>query len=88
MFLCIFSDSRSLIGRKEVESLRSKIYACLDEYCRQRKPSEDGRFAQMLLRLPALRSMSLKCLESLSFYGILDENHIDELIREQLSKGV
>lgn len=71
-----------------MESLRSKIYACLDEYCRQRKPSEDGRFAQMLLRLPALRSMSLKCMESLHLYGVLDESHVDDLIREELLKGI
>jgi nuclear receptor subfamily 2 group B member 4 len=77
-----------LNGQKEVEGLRSKVYACLDEYCRQRKPNEDGRFAQILLRLPPLRSMSLKCVESLSFYGVMDEVQIEGLIKEQLSKGI
>lgn len=86
--MSLYLDYRLLTGKKEVESLRSKIYACLDDYCRQRKPNEDGRFAQMLLRLPALRSMSLKCLESLSFYGVMDEKHIEGLIKEQLSKGI
>lgn len=81
-------DSRCLVGRKDVESLRSKIYACLDDYCRQRKPCEDGRFAQMLLRLPALRSMSLKCMELLHSYGVLQESQLDDIIREQLTQGI
>uniref|UniRef100_A0A9J2Q0K2 NR LBD domain-containing protein n=1 Tax=Ascaris lumbricoides TaxID=6252 RepID=A0A9J2Q0K2_ASCLU len=50
-----------------VESQREKVYHCLEEYCRQQNPHQSQRFAKLLLRLPALRSLSLKCIESNEF---------------------
>uniref|UniRef100_A0A915CEK2 Nuclear receptor subfamily 2 group B member 4 n=1 Tax=Parascaris univalens TaxID=6257 RepID=A0A915CEK2_PARUN len=50
-----------------VESQREKVYHCLEEYCRQQNPHQNQRFAKLLLRLPALRSLSLKCIESNEF---------------------
>jgi len=44
-----------------VESLREKVYVTLEEYCRRQYPDDPGRFAKLLLRLPALRSIGLKC---------------------------
>lgn len=64
--------------------MREKIYACLDEYCKQQHPSEEGRFAQLLLRLPALRSISLKCLDHLNFIRLLSDKHLDNFIVEML----
>ena len=49
----------------QVESLREKVYATLERYCRQHNESEVSRFAKLLLRLPALRSIGLKCVEQL-----------------------
>ncbi len=40
----------------QVESYREKVYATLEEYCRVKYGDADhGRFAKLLLRLPALR---------------------------------
>ncbi|KHN86367.1 Retinoic acid receptor RXR-alpha-A [Toxocara canis] len=50
-----------------VETQREKVYHCLEEYCRQQNPHQSQRFAKLLLRLPALRSLSLKCIESNEF---------------------
>ncbi|MFH4981487.1 hypothetical protein AB6A40_008196 [Gnathostoma spinigerum] len=47
-----------------VEAQREKIYHCLEEYCKQQNPSQSQRFAKLLLRLPALRSLSIKCNET------------------------
>jgi len=44
-----------------VETLREKVYVTLEEYCRRTYPDDPGRFAKLLLRLPALRSIGLKC---------------------------
>lgn len=77
-------DIRGLKGQKEIDHMREKIYACLDEYCKQQHPSEDGRFAQLLLRLPALRSISLKCLDHLNFIRLLSDKHLDNFIVEML----
>lgn len=77
-------DIRGLKCQKEIDHMREKIYGCLDEYCKQQHPSEDGRFAQLLLRLPALRSISLKCLDHLNFIRLLSDKHLDNFIIEML----
>ncbi|CRK90076.1 CLUMA_CG003795, isoform A [Clunio marinus] len=81
-------DVRALECRSEVDLLRAKIYACLDEYCRQKHPDEDGRFAQLLLRLPALRSISLKCLDHLFYFRLIDDKQMEEFTEEQLNKAI
>ncbi|XP_040171646.1 protein ultraspiracle homolog isoform X2 [Anopheles arabiensis] len=78
------SDIRGLKCRKEIDQMREKIYACLDEYCKTQHPSEDGRFAQLLLRLPALRSISLKCIDHLNFLRLLGDKQLDNFIIEML----
>ncbi|XP_037943772.1 protein ultraspiracle [Teleopsis dalmanni] len=77
-------DIRGLKNRADVEVVREKIYACLDEHCRSEHPGDDSRFAQLLLRLPALRSISLKCLDHLFFFRIMNEKPLEQLIAEQL----
>lgn len=77
-------DIRGLKCQKEIDHMREKIYGCLDEYCKQQHPSEDGRFARLLLRLPALRSISLKCLDHLNFIRLLSDKHLDNFIIEML----
>ncbi|VDD91106.1 unnamed protein product [Enterobius vermicularis] len=49
--------------REFVESQREKVYHCLEDYCKQQNPSQTQRFAKLLLRLPALRTVSLKSIE-------------------------
>ncbi|EDS43175.1 retinoid x receptor [Culex quinquefasciatus] len=81
-------DIRGLKCQKEIDHMREKIYGCLDEYCKQQHPSEDGRFAQLLLRLPALRSISLKCLDHLNFIRLLSDKHLDNFIIEMLDTPI
>ncbi len=79
-----------------IESLREKVYATLEEYCRTNHENEPSRFAKLLLRLPALRSIGLKCMEHLFFYkilkedmGLMGEDHASRLevfIREALDE--
>ncbi|KAH8294434.1 hypothetical protein KR018_000195 [Drosophila ironensis] len=77
-------DIRGIKNRAEIEMCREKVYACLDEHCRLEHPGDDGRFAQLLLRLPALRSISLKCLDHLFFFRIISDRPLEELFIEQL----
>ena len=35
---------------------------------KQKYPEQPGRFAKLLLRLPALRSIGLKCLETMFLF--------------------
>lgn len=77
-------DIRGLKCRQDIDVCREKIYACLDEHCRIEHPGDDGRFAQLLLRLPALRSISLKCLDHLFFFRLIGEKQLENFIVEML----
>lgn len=66
----IFAEAKGLKAVSQTETLREKLYSVLEEYCKQNYPDQPGRFAKLLLRLPALRSIGLKCLEHL-FCNIL-----------------
>lgn len=63
---------------------REKVYSCLDEHCRTEHAMDEGRFAQLLLRLPALRSISLKCLDHLFFFRIIGEKQLEVFVSEML----
>ena len=52
-------DSKGIKSNAEVERLRENVYGTLEEYCRTAYPEEPGRFAKLLLRLPALRSIGM-----------------------------
>ncbi|XP_050675477.1 protein ultraspiracle homolog isoform X1 [Leptidea sinapis] len=81
-------DVKGLKNRQEVDVLREKMFSCLDEYCRRSHSSEEGRFASLLLRLPALRSISLKSFEHLFFFHLVAEGNISVLIRDALRSHV
>ncbi|XP_063051400.1 retinoic acid receptor RXR-alpha-B-like isoform X2 [Engraulis encrasicolus] len=77
-------DSKGLSNPAEVEVLRERVYASLEAYCKQRYPEQPGRFAKLLLRLPALRSIGLKCLEHLFFFKLIGDTPIDTFLMEML----
>jgi hypothetical protein len=64
--------------------LREKIYAALEEYTRVSCPEDPGRFAKLLLRLPSIRSIGLKCLEHLFFFKMIGDMPIDDFLMEML----
>ncbi|TST10032.1 Retinoic acid receptor RXR-alpha-A [Bagarius yarrelli] len=77
-------DSKGLSNPSEVEALRERVYASLETYCKQKYPDQPGRFAKLLLRLPALRSIGLKCLEHLFFFKLIGDTPIDTFLMEML----
>ncbi|XP_073995261.1 retinoid X receptor ultraspiracle isoform X2 [Rhodnius prolixus] len=77
-------EVRRLKSVQEVELLREKVYASLEEYTRISHPNEPGRFAKLLLRLPSLRSIGLKCLEHLFFCRVVGEAPVDTFLAQLL----
>ncbi|XP_072764525.1 retinoid X receptor ultraspiracle isoform X2 [Anoplolepis gracilipes] len=78
-------DVRGLKSSNEVAVLREKIYAALEEYTRVSWPDDPGRFAKLLLRLPSIRSIGLKCLEHLFFFKLLgEERAVEDFLKEML----
>ncbi|XP_058612321.1 retinoic acid receptor RXR-gamma-B isoform X2 [Onychostoma macrolepis] len=77
-------DAKGLSNPAEVEALREKVYASLETYTKHKYPEQPGRFAKLLLRLPALRSIGLKCLEHLFFFKLIGDTPIDTFLMEML----
>ncbi|XP_029168179.1 retinoic acid receptor RXR-alpha-A isoform X4 [Nylanderia fulva] len=79
-------DVRGLKNPEAVSVLREKIYAALEEYTRISWPDDPGRFAKLLLRLPSIRSIGLKCLEHLFFFKLLGEERarVEDFLKEML----
>ncbi|KAJ8372964.1 hypothetical protein AAFF_G00272450 [Aldrovandia affinis] len=77
-------DSKGLSNPSEVEALRERVYASLEAYCKHKYCQQPGRFAKLLLRLPALRSIGLKCLEHLFFFKLIGDTPIDTFLMEML----
>ncbi|XP_041957300.1 LOW QUALITY PROTEIN: retinoic acid receptor RXR-alpha-B [Alosa sapidissima] len=77
-------DSKGLSNAAEVEVLRERVNASLEAYCKHKYPEQPGRFAKLLLRLPALRSIGLKCLEHLFFFKLIGDTPIDTFLMELL----
>jgi len=85
-------DVKGLKETARVEQLRERVYASLEEYTRSTNEHEMGRFAKLLLRLPALRSIGLRCMEHLFFLKIVGEsgagnNGIDTTLFDLLESG-
>jgi len=77
-------ELRGLVNKSEVEALREKLYACLEDHCKQQHFNDDGRFAQLLLRLPPLRSISLKCLDHLHLFRLIADKPLENFLVEAL----
>ena len=81
-----FADAKELTDAAYIESLREKVYASLEIYCKSKYPEQTGRFAKLLLRLPALRSIGLKCLEHLFFFKLIGNTPIDQFLIDKLGQ--
>lgn len=77
-------DAKGLKSVKQVEKLREMVYASMEDYTHQKYPDEPGRFAKLLLRLPALRSIGLKCLEHLFLFKLIGDTPIEAFLMEML----
>lgn len=77
-------DAKGVASCSDVEILREKVYAALEEYTRTTYPDEPGRFPKLLLRLPSLRSIGLKCLEYLFFFKLIGDTPLDSYLMKML----
>lgn len=80
-------ELRGLVCKDDVNILREKVYEVMEEYVRNTYPSEPGRFAKLLLRLPVLRSIGLKCQDYLFFYRLPNETSLDKFLADMLENA-
>ena len=67
-----------------MECLREDVYLSLDDYCRQTHPDDPDRFAKMMLRLPSLRSIGLKCTCPLFASRLTGDKPVESFIKDLL----
>ncbi|CAJ0596317.1 unnamed protein product [Cylicocyclus nassatus] len=79
-------DTPSLQEPLKVEVIQEKIQTSLDEYCRTQKSQQPSRFGRILLRLPALRTISATAVESLFFSKL--ETPINTLLKDILNQAI
>jgi len=54
-------ETHGLKSAQPIEEYRGNVYTALEMYCRKAYDDQPNRFGKLLLRLPALRSIGLKC---------------------------
>ena len=80
----VCSDSAGLSSSDLIESLRENVYKSLDDYCRQTHPADPDRFAKLMLRLPSLRSIGLKCTSPLFASRLIGDAPVESFIQDFL----
>nr|XP_022298307.1 orphan steroid hormone receptor 2-like isoform X1 [Crassostrea virginica]XP_022298308.1 orphan steroid hormone receptor 2-like isoform X1 [Crassostrea virginica]XP_022298309.1 orphan steroid hormone receptor 2-like isoform X1 [Crassostrea virginica] len=79
--LVLFSpDTPSLPNAQQIERVQERAQRELANHVRQTHPSNPDRLAKLLLRLPALHSLSPSVMEELFFAGLIGSVQIDSII--------
>lgn len=74
-------EAKNLKNTAKVGEIRDWICVVLSKYCKRENYSDDPtRFAKLLMRLPPLRSWSLKGIENL--YFIKAATNFDNILME------
>lgn len=80
-FICLFNpDVVGLNDVKEVERLQETAQSELQELVRRNHPQNQSRFARILLRLPAIKTVSSKKVEEMFFSPLIGEVKIDHIM--------
>lgn len=80
-------DAQGLSDFLHIDSLQEKSQCALDEYVRSQYPGQPTRFGRLLLRLPALRTVSAHVIEQLFFVRLVGKTPIESLLRDMLLSG-
>lgn len=84
-FICI--DAKGLNESDRVRRMRKQIHRNLEDYISDRQYETCGRFAELLLTLPALQSITWQMIEQIQFAKLFGMAHIEPLLQEMLLGG-
>lgn len=79
-------EAKGLKSVDKIEQLREVVYTTLEKYCRTKYPDQNSRFAKLLLRLPALRSVGLKCVDYLFISKTWNDHQMDNYLKYILER--
>lgn len=78
-------ETQGLKSSQPIEKYRSDIFTALEAYCRKTHCNQFNRFGKLLLRLPALRSIGLKCDAMINNLSARPDAH--QALNSELSVG-
>ena len=79
-FYLLFEDAVGLKDVKEVKKLQETAQSELQEFVKRNQPHNHTRFARILLRLPAIKTVSSKRVEGMFFSPLIGEVKIDHIM--------
>ncbi|ELT92951.1 hypothetical protein CAPTEDRAFT_224945 [Capitella teleta] len=80
-----YPDACGIQDKRKVMQLQSQIIDCLWRYCTTSYPDEPRRYGKMLLRLPALRTVSAKAAERFLSMSLDGSIKMNALVLEMMS---
>lgn len=80
-------DAKGLNESDRVRRMRKQIHRNLEDYISDRQYETCGRFAELLLTLPALQSITWQMIEQIQFAKLFGMAHIEPLLQEMLLGG-
>lgn len=81
-------DAKGLSESDRVRRMRKQIHKNLEDYISDRQYETCGRFAELLLTLPALQSITWQMIEQIQFAKLFGMAHIEPLLQEMLLGGI
>ena len=82
----LLTDAKGLSpnSRKKVEIYQEQILTALETRCKTMYPVTPLRYSKLLLRLPALRSLSLESMQHMEVQRTLGNTKMDSIFGELL----
>jgi len=87
-FFFIRTDAKGLNESDRIRRMRKQIHRNLEDYISDRQYETCGRFAELLLTLPALQSITWQMIEQIQFAKLFGMAHIEPLLQEMLLGGI
>lgn len=81
------ADAKGLNESDRIRRMRKQIHRNLEDYISDRQYETCGRFAELLLTLPALQSITWQMIEQIQFAKLFGMAHIEPLLQEMLLGG-
>lgn len=79
------TDATGIQDKIRVMGLQSRILDCLRRYMLHHYPDDNRRFAKILLRLPALRTVSAKAAERFLSLTLDGSIQLNDLVLEMMN---
>jgi hypothetical protein len=86
-FYCVTDPQASVTDPKHIDSLQERTHCALKGYVETECPTQPGRFAKVLLRLPGIRAIDKSIVEELFFEQLIGNVRICDIMENIVSQS-